>query len=64
MKKLAVGLTVLALTTGSVLLTPQAWGSEAAEACPSSYLAPLPGSYVSAALTAADPSGRYQVARQ
>jgi hypothetical protein len=60
MKKLSVGLTVLALTTGP--FTSEASASTA-EACTNSYLAPLPGSYTSVALTAADPSGRYQVAQ-
>jgi hypothetical protein len=60
MKKLSVGLSVLALTTGTFISEATA---STAEACPSSYLAALPGTYTSVAITAADPSGRYQVAQ-
>ena len=70
MKKSSVGLTVLALTSATVFQAAQAQivqaqgvTASAAEACPSSYLAALPGTYQSVALTAADPSGRYQVAQ-
>ena len=63
MKKASIGLTVLALTTTAVVLQGSTASGSIAETCSQSFLAPLAGTYSSIAVTATDPSGRYQVAQ-
>lgn len=59
MKKISAGLAVLALASTGLL---QAQPAAAADACSDSYLTRLP-SWERVAVTATDPSGRYQVAQ-